>query len=121
MKFSYIFVKHSRHPKFVMKSHSFTEIYENHNINEMEGIIIDNYNIEYKFDNETENNEGLERLSVIMLSIQIVLGLITIVISILFLAGQLGNSGVVIVVPAVTCCLFATFNIGILAIRKFKK
>lgn len=85
----------------------------------MEGFIIDNYNIEFEMENE--NQEGIEKLSVIMLSIQIVLGLLTIIISILFLSGQIGKSGVVIVVPAVACCLFATVNIGIMAYRRFKK
>lgn len=73
-----------------------------------------------RVDNDFEEEKGVEKFSFIMLAIQIICGLLTILISILYLAGQLGNSALVIVIPALVCCLLASVNLGIISIQRSK-
>jgi len=71
-----------------------------------------------KIEADFDEVNGVEKFSFIMLAMQIIFGLLTILISVLYLTDQLGSSSIVIVIPALVCCLLATVNLVIITFQK---
>ena len=75
----------------------------------------------YETAQEIKTEDKFQKISMLMFGFQIVVGILTIIIAVLFLVGELGVNAIVVIIPAFVCCILASINLCIYRVRKYKK